>query len=991
MSSGFYSFLPFVRQGFSTQINNVDGDTAPAGLRPKINLTLSVEKTPVSGTTPPENLVKSVSLRSPVDVIGISKNAIVKVSPANWVTNFEPNYLPYIEFYDEDFPWRYTPAKAKIDSGKIKLRPWLALVVLKEDEFTNDPFNNILPSITLTKNPSTIFPAQQDLWAWAHVHVNDNVAQGEGAIGSSGGTVADAVTKLKQILERTPDKGISRIVCPRRLEANTAYHAFLIPVFEAGRLAGLGKEIPSGLSMTEGAWGAAAEWQFPVYHNWFFKTGGAGDFESLVRLLQPRILDNTVGKRAVDLQKSNHPVLEQTPLPDPGDPTIDMQGVIQPVDTLAEDWDFQSDYSEAIREIINRPTEILTNSTALNVDPVIAPPIYGRWHAAQDTVNPVTASPDWLQEANLDPRMRAMAGAGAEVVRRNQEAYMEAAWKQVGEVIEANTKLRLMQLSRQSSRTLYDKHLVKLNNELLVNIAAPIHERILNFQTSAKTVYHDIKQSALPVNLFTGSFRRMTRDNGVIARGIYIGTGNLVTTTELLSDFNNGTAVLASPYSAPLGMITYGGPANTLTPSYTLSLPSNAGFIPAATGILTGTPAFGPISSTTATFLQSVASLHAVVQNFPVYTFNPNPALSVTAARNIILTRTEPYNNALDIAQKTVMVSSILNAPVTIDNLNPVMAHPRIKQPMYKELAALSPDWMMPGLNDIQMNSINMLEHNQKYIEAFMLGGNYEMNRELLWRGYPTDQRATVFSYFWGYNSSMASVIQVNVAGTPATIGSGIYDLDARRDIEDIHLWKTPSGALKQLGTNSVRPSAGNMTILAVRGELLRKFPGTVIYLQKSKWKRDAGNNPIFTEAREEDTTVLPLYPAFTGKIEPDIYLLGFELEAEVIKGGFEDALNPGYFVVFQERVGELRFGADEFDGDPDTIAPPPPLSIWDDVTWMHLKNAPGRDGFIDLGRGFDAVTDPDSITWNANSAAVAYALLQSPVKLNVHAYGLLP
>ena len=48
------------------------------------------------------------------------------MEPAHWVTNFEPNYLAAIEFYDEDFPWRYTPAAP---DGR-RLLPWLALVVL---------------------------------------------------------------------------------------------------------------------------------------------------------------------------------------------------------------------------------------------------------------------------------------------------------------------------------------------------------------------------------------------------------------------------------------------------------------------------------------------------------------------------------------------------------------------------------------------------------------------------------------------------------------------------------------------------------------------------------------------------------------------------------------------------------------------------------------------------------------------------------------------
>ena len=31
-----------------------------------------------------------------------------------------------------------------------------------------------------------------------------------------------------------------------------------------------------------------------------------------------------------------------------------------------------------------------------------------------------------------------------------------------------------------------------------------------------------------------------------------------------------------------------------------------------------------------------------------------------------------------------------------------------------------------------------------------MVGLNFEMGRELLWRGFPTDQRGTYFDSFWG-------------------------------------------------------------------------------------------------------------------------------------------------------------------------------------------------------------------------------------------------
>ena len=38
---------------------------------------------------------------------------------------------------------------------------------------------------------------------------------------------------------------------------------------------------------------------------------------------------------------------------------------------------------------------------------------------------------------------------------------------------------------------------------------------------------------------------------------------------------------------------------------------------------------------------------------------------------------------------------------------------------------------------------------NNRFIEAYLVGLNHEMARELLWREYPTDQRGTYFSSFW--------------------------------------------------------------------------------------------------------------------------------------------------------------------------------------------------------------------------------------------------
>ena len=42
-------------------------------------------------------------------------------------------------------------------------------------------------------------------------------------------------------------------------------------------------------------------------------------------------------------------------------------------------------------------------------------------------------------------------------------------------------------------------------------------------------------------------------------------------------------------------------------------------------------------------------------------------------------------------------------------------------------------------------NSVTLVQPNSRFIEAFMIGLNHEMGRELLWREYPTDRRGSYF------------------------------------------------------------------------------------------------------------------------------------------------------------------------------------------------------------------------------------------------------
>src|SRR5437762_13548077 len=95
-----YSFLPWLRQGLSNNI--IQADSGSAKTRASINVRLTVSPTKVDGTAGADQLVENdIELYGPGDIAGIDAKAIIKTEPHNWITNFEPNYLSYIEFYEE--------------------------------------------------------------------------------------------------------------------------------------------------------------------------------------------------------------------------------------------------------------------------------------------------------------------------------------------------------------------------------------------------------------------------------------------------------------------------------------------------------------------------------------------------------------------------------------------------------------------------------------------------------------------------------------------------------------------------------------------------------------------------------------------------------------------------------------------------------------------------------------------------------------------------
>lgn len=555
---GTYTFLPWMRQGIANRITDADGDTAVVA-RPKIDIEVSLSATGRDGTVTETAHTRQVQLYGPGDITGIENRAIVRVEPQNWITNFEPNYLPFIEFYDETMPWRYTPAAPDMAAGR--LRPWLTLAVLEESEFTDGRMaGRPLPYIEI-ENAASVLPDASELWAFAHVHVNEDITgnTGDDPRNSDGASLGD---DLEQLLSQNADQAYSRLISPRKLLPNRRYHAFLIPTFEAGRIAGLG-DVPegiAGLHATLSAWesypGRPKVKEYPYYHRWQFRTGDRGDFEHLVRLLEPRPAPPIVGRREVDVLAPGSGV---GPIDD-----VDLAGVLRfggalrtPVATMPradreevekyDNWaipgphphqvdlaaliNLADDYSHAGVVTAHSSSSLDDGGLADpdaedddDPDPVVTAPLYGRWHALTPRLleerdgSPVRHADNWVHDLNLDPRWRSAAGLGTQVMQENQEEYLDAAWGQVGEILEANRKLRQAQLAKAASDILHQKHIDKLavsSPVKALSLTAPQRRRIV---IDGTTLTYKMRSSTLSQSMVTPMMRRAIRPGAPIAK-----------------------------------------------------------------------------------------------------------------------------------------------------------------------------------------------------------------------------------------------------------------------------------------------------------------------------------------------------------------------------------------------------------------------------------------------------------------------------------------
>jgi hypothetical protein len=359
-----------------------------------------------------------------------------------------------------------------------------------------------------------------------------------------------------------------------------------------------------------------------------------------------------------------------------------------------------------------------------------------------------------------------------------------------------------------------------------------------------------------------------------------------------------------------------------------------------------------PSASASTRFLAAADALVAHLEQRSPTSLLPRPsAPALSDLKEALVARLDPADTVSQRVKARISfpASSAAKAAPSPAEDAVIMPHPDFPQPMYVALRSLSPDFLLPGAEHVPADTVSLVATNARFVESFMVGLNHEMGRELLWREYPSDQRGTYFTQFW------------DTAGSASP--------DAATQLPAIHQWDPTAS----LGGTFLGGGTADRLVLLVRGELLRRYPGTVIYGVRA--------DSLDDEQPEE------AHPIFRGTLEPDIVFVGFNLTEADARGGADGA---GYYFVFQEQPGDPRFG---LDVPGDFGAAVESLTSWDQLTWGHVVNdaaafeqlthvpLAGRLG----GRRLEEAE------WSLNSAHMARITLQKQVRVAIHASTLLP
>lgn len=673
-----------------------------------------------------------LSLYGPGDVVGVDPNRIIRRLPSPGVPAMEPNYLAGIEFDDPCLPWLFG---FDVDGRPL---PWLMLVVLPDDGSTPVRTQAGAPNPVVSCAGARL-PDPARAGDWAHVQV---------------GAEKDRAEQLLRATRHDRDLVRSRLLAPVRLRPESGYLACLVPVFEDGRMAGLGRN-PGGSSAV---WDRSGMVTLPVYDHWSFRTAPVGDFKLLAsRLRRAPDTGGRLGRRSVAVD----PVAAR--VQQPGTAPL-FPGRVVAVSTALARYNHTAE-DVPIPELTARLRELLDKTaTGPRDDPVVGPPVYGQWHAGS------APPPAWLDELNLDPVERIGAGLGAQAVQRDQEELLAEAWTQLHTVHQANKRIGWGQLSAVVAEHVH-RRLTRLPGEEVMSVVSPVLSRIRD-AAGTGTVLAELSSDGIPPAVLSPAFTRVAARVSRTAAGGRLPVG--ATVTSIIADAAGQPVAGMSALSAPTG-----------------------------------------------------------------------PRERVLAALRPDVT----YTVMLSWANQVIGAADRVSQRTPLDR---IYAQPRFGSPAVERLRALDQEWVLGGAGTLTPNSVCLLAANRRFVEAFLSGANHEMVRELRWRGFPVDPRATCFCRFWG--------------GGP--------------EYPPLTEWR------ERLGDNT---TVGDVdpAVLVIKGDLFRRYPSIIVTAERIPVLPDAPNSAA---------------EMFRGRLDPDITYAALAIAAD-------ELIKPGWHISLTLPPQEPRFG----------------------------------------------------------------------------------
>ncbi len=528
---GDYAFAPFVRIGLAAAIS-----AQPVGNRAVV--TARVEVADSANPAASQPVSRDLTLYGPGDVTGIDPGQIIRREPGPNSADAEQGYLAHVEFARPDFPWMFTPRPTTGD----RCEPWLALIVCEAAVSHVAPSQGELPAQIWTKKGQLQSLTDHDRFCHAQVVGAAIDAAGPRLHGPQADTVE---TRLSD--EHGP-ANLSRILCPRRLDDGVTYIAALVPTYDCGVRAGLGN--PGG--SLDPAWSRAAGDQdddivLPVYDHWTFRTAPGGSFRELAEKIKGRAAPWTIGRRMIDLSQPGGTI----PALAPGDAAgiqILKCALYSPADTpagriLPPAW--PSAHREAVRLRVDQANDVTDPDL-----PRVGARLYARYQRAANRLGPVlgtapfasaaAADADWFSQLNTDPMLRIVAALGAKVVRKDQEALMQAAWAQVDGIRRANQALVWAGMAEVVNISIQDRHLAPLDPGTLMQVTRNLHGRVRDL-AQPRSIMAAVTDSRTAATAVTGAFRRALRAGGSIGQKLALAApGNMVAGAAGFADHRRG-------------------------------------------------------------------------------------------------------------------------------------------------------------------------------------------------------------------------------------------------------------------------------------------------------------------------------------------------------------------------------------------------------------------------------------------------------------------